>query len=78
MYSNQAEIPGEKSSRKSTTSPVKINGRPSHGGGGNKNESIEEQLKAKQMEVEKLKKDLKIRRESEDQMKQVGPSHWIG
>merc|ERR1711915_976241 len=55
----------------STTSPVKINGRPSHGGGGNKNESIEEQLKAKQMGVEKLKKDLKIRRESEDQMKQV-------
>jgi len=71
LYSNQAEIPGEKSSRKSTTSPVKMNGRPSHGGGGNKNESIEEQLKAKQMEVEKLKKDLKIRRESEDQMKQV-------
>ena len=74
MYSNQAEIPGEKSSRKS---PVKLNGRLSHGGGGN-TESMEEQLKAKQMEVEKLRKDLKIRRESEDQMKQVETSHLIG
>ena len=55
-----------------------MNGRLSLGGGGNKTESMEEQLKAKQMEVEKLRKDLKIRRESEDQMKQVETSHLIG
>lgn len=75
MYSNQidgrSEIPGVKGK----TGPIQITGekgrRTSHGNTGNKYTELESELRAKHNEVEKLKKDLKIRRESEEQMKQV-------
>jgi len=45
--------------------------RKSQGTGGLSYSELEKQLRSKQSEIEKLKKDLKIRRESEEQMKQV-------
>ena len=60
---------------KGKSSPIQIAGdkarRTSQGGAGRKYAELESELQAKQNEVEKLKKDLKIRRESEEQMKQV-------
>jgi len=75
LYSNQIEGSCEIPGVKGKSSPIQIAGdkarRTSQGGAGRKYAELESELQAKQNEVEKLKKDLKIRRESEEQMKQV-------
>ena len=77
MYSKQGDARSDNPGLKGKTGPTQIAGdrdrgrRTSQGGGGNKYADLENEVRAKTHEVEKLKKDLKIRRESEDQMKQV-------
>lgn len=77
LYSKQGDAHSDNPGLKMKTGPIQIAGdrdrgrRTSQGGGGNKYADLENELRAKHNEVEKLKKDLKIRRESEDQMKQV-------
>ena len=74
MYSKQGEVGSEKADQKRKNGPGQIGGdrgrRTSQGAGGGRSE-LENELKAKQTEFEKLRKDSKIRRESESQMKQV-------
>jgi len=75
LYSNQIEGSCEIPGVKGKSSPIQISGdkarRTSQGGAGRKYAELESELQEKQNQVEKLKKDLKIRRESEEQMKQV-------
>jgi len=75
LYSNQIEGNGESPVGKSKSGPIQITSdkgrRSSQAGGGRRYAELESELQAKQEEVEKLKRDLKVRRESEEQMKQV-------
>ena len=70
MYNKQGEDASEKTEQKRKSVPGLSGRRPSQGTGG-KYSDFETELKAKNDELEKLKKTVKIRRESEDQMNQV-------
>jgi len=70
LYNKQGEDASEKTEHKRKSIPGLSGRRPSQGTGG-KYSDFETELKAKNDELEKLKKTVKIRRESEDQMNQV-------